>query len=108
MRRRVRGWSLVAVGCAAAALGASFFIAPYRVDAFAAVREASRASDAWLLDRNGEPLSRVRVDHRVRRGDWIAASDVSPALTAMILASEDKRFHEHAGVDWLAVPAAMK
>jgi penicillin-binding protein 1C len=108
MRRRVWRWALAAFGCAAAALGASLFIAPYPVHDFTAVREASRASDAWLLDRNGEPLSRVRVDHRVRRGDWIAASDVSPALAAMVLVSEDKRFHEHAGVDWLAVPAAMK
>ena len=32
-----------------------------------------RASDAWLLDRHGEPLSRVRIDRERRRGDWVGA-----------------------------------
>ena len=39
----------------------------------------------------------------VRRGDWIALADMSPALRSAMLLSEDKRFYEHSGVDWRAV-----
>ena len=87
---------------------ASLFIAPYSVPEFDAVRASWHASDAWLLDRNGEPLSRVRIDHDRRRGDWTALGDVSGALTDAVIASEDRRFNAHAGVDWLALGAALK
>lgn len=107
-RRRALRLTAYALAVGAAALAASLAIAPYPVAAFDAVRNAWRGADAWLLDRSGEPLSRVRLDHKRRRGDWIAASEVSPALTAMLLASEDRRFREHSGVDWLAVPAAIR
>src|SRR5262245_8648057 len=51
-----------AVFCSfAAAFAASLFFAPYPVPAFDSVRGEWRSSDAWLLDRHGEPLSRVRI-----------------------------------------------
>ena len=84
------------------------FVAPYTVPDFETVRREWRASDAWLLDRNGEPLSRVRIDRERRRGDWLSAEEVSPALTAAVLASEDRRFREHSGVDWLAMAGAFR
>ncbi len=86
----------------------SLFFAPYPVPDFESVRGEWRASDAWLLDRRGEPLSRVRIDRERRRGDWIGAIEVSPALIAAVLASEDRRFREHAGVDWLAIAGALR
>ena len=73
---------------------------------FAEVQADWRPSDARVLDRHGELLQRVRVDHRVRRGEWIALADMSPALRTAMVLSEDKRFHEHSGVDWRAVSAA--
>ncbi|HEX2827961.1 MAG TPA: penicillin-binding protein 1C [Burkholderiales bacterium] len=97
-----------AAAIAAAAFAASFFIAPYPVPSFESVKGSWHSSDAWLLDRNGVPLSKVRIDHERRRGEWVAAGDVSPALKAMVLASEDRRFEEHGGVDWAALPAALK
>ena len=72
----------------------------------AEVRAAHRPSDAWLLDRDGEPLHRLRTDARVRRGPWVELADVSPALRTALVLSEDRRFHEHSGVDWRAVSAA--
>jgi penicillin-binding protein 1C len=39
----------------------------------------------------------------VRRGQWVALADVSPALRTALVLSEDKRFYEHSGVDWRAV-----
>ena len=111
MRGKLRSKLKIAamtLGGATLAFAASLFIAPYPVAKFPDVKSAWRASDAWLLDRNGEPLSRVRIDHQRRRGEWIAAGDVSPALKTMVLASEDKRFEAHGGVDWAALPAAVK
>jgi penicillin-binding protein 1C len=80
----------------------SFSIAPYKIRSYEETKAEWRSSDAWLLDRNGEPLSRVRIDRTRRRGDWIALADVSPSLVAAVLAAEDQRFREHAGVDWRA------
>src|SRR5687767_14236302 len=106
MRRALKIVAMT-TGAACAAFAASLFIAPYPVPQFTAVKSSWHSSDAWLLDRHGEALSRVRIDHQRRRGEWVAARDVSPALKAMVLASEDKRFDEHGGVDWAAVPAAL-
>jgi penicillin-binding protein 1C len=73
---------------------------------FDAVRAGFRPSDIAVVDRDGVPLQRVRVDTGARRGQWIALADVSPALRTAIVLSEDRRFHDHGGVDWRAVPAA--
>ena len=65
-----------------------------------------RSSETLVLDRNGETLQRQRTESGVRRGQWVALTDVSPALRAAVVYSEDRRFWEHSGVDWRAVPAA--
>ncbi len=59
-----------------------------------------------MLARDGEVLQRVRTDVSVRRGQWVALADMSPALRTALVLSEDKRFYEHSGVDWRAVSAA--
>ncbi len=107
MRRGIVA-AVVTLCSGAAALAISLMLAPYPVAEFAAVRAAWRASDAWLLDRRGEPLSRVRIDRQRRRGEWVNAVEVSPALTAAILASEDKRFYAHRGIDAVALLGALK
>ena len=73
---------------------------------FDEVKNGFRSSDTRVLDRNGELLQRVRTDATVRRGQWVALEDVSPALRTALVLSEDKRFYEHSGVDWRAVSAA--
>jgi len=108
MKRRILLLALGALGVLAGAFLIALHVAPYAVPDFESVRGDWRGSDAWLLDRNGETLSRVRVDHERRRGDWVAANEVSPALTAAVLASEDRRFREHRGVDWLGMLGALK
>ncbi|MDM0012590.1 penicillin-binding protein 1C [Variovorax sp. J22P168] len=81
--------------------------APARaVASFDEVRRAHRPSDTRVLDRDGVLLQRVRTDAEVRRGDWIALADISPALRTAMLLSEDRRFYEHSGVDWRAASAA--
>ncbi|WP_174525283.1 penicillin-binding protein 1C [Hydrogenophaga palleronii] len=88
------------------ALGLGLSQPAWALPGFAEVRADWRSSEVRVLDRNGEPLQRLRVDLQARRGDWIALADVSPALRTALLLSEDKRFYEHSGVDWRAVSAA--
>ncbi|MBB1600117.1 penicillin-binding protein 1C [Variovorax sp. UMC13] len=76
------------------------------LDSFDQVRRAQQPSDTAVLDRDGVLLQRVRTDATVRRGQWIALADVSPALRTAMVLSEDRRFYEHSGVDWRAVSAA--
>ncbi len=59
-----------------------------------------------IVDRNGELLHSLRADKSVRRGQWVALADISPALRTAMVLSEDKRFYEHSGVDWRAVSSA--
>ena len=108
-----RGWRKAAAAAGiASALGVAGFcvslaFAPYDVVPFAEVRAGWRSSDAWLLDRNGEPLARVRIDKNRRRGDWAELNDVSPAFLSAALAAEDRRYREHRGVDWLGMLGAL-
>ncbi|KLN56900.1 penicillin-binding protein 1C [Variovorax paradoxus] len=73
---------------------------------FEEVKREFRSSDTAVLDRNGELLQRVRTDASVRRGQWMALADVSPALRMAMVLSEDRRFYEHSGIDWRAVSSA--
>lgn len=78
----------------------------WAVATFDEVKREFRPSDTLILDRNGEVIQRLRTDNTVRRGQWVALADVSPALRTALVLSEDKRFYEHSGVDWRAVSAA--
>jgi penicillin-binding protein 1C len=91
---------------AAALLAAAFAHPAWAFTSFEDVKRDFRSSDTAVLDRNGELLQRVRTDPTVRRGQWTALADVSPALRTAMVLSEDRRFFEHSGIDWRAVSAA--
>ncbi|MCB4812038.1 penicillin-binding protein 1C [Methylovorus menthalis] len=76
------------------------------VPGYAEVKAQYRASDAWLLARDGQVLQQLRLDHQVRRLQWTPLEAMSPALLQALLYSEDQRFYQHAGIDWLAVASA--
>ncbi|MRD47668.1 penicillin-binding protein 1C [Caenimonas koreensis DSM 17982] len=95
MKRLVAGLVLASLGGAALAL-----------PAYEEVKAGYTSSDTLVLDRNGEVLQRVRTDATIRRGQWVALADISPALRRAMLASEDRNFYEHSGVDWSAVSSA--
>ncbi len=73
---------------------------------FAEVRAAYTESDAVLLARDGQPVHSKRIDMTQRRLAWTRIEDVSPSLRRALLASEDKNFYAHAGVDWGAAAAS--
>ncbi len=90
---------------------AIFLIAAYAHPACASstfdqIKHDFRPSDTLVLDRDGEVIQRLRTDASVRRGQWVALADISPALRTALVLSEDKRFYEHSGVDWRAVSSA--
>lgn len=114
MRSRAKKavFTLALAGSAALVLaGAAFAVfmsSPLpEIPAFEAVRAAHAPSDVRVLDRHGEALSVLRVDYTERRGEWIPLHAVSPALRDAVLLSEDRRFHEHDGVDWRAIVSAV-
>ncbi|MDO8699436.1 MAG: biosynthetic peptidoglycan transglycosylase, partial [Rhodoferax sp.] len=90
---------------------ATLLIASYSYSAratptFDSVKASCQPSDTLILDHHGETLHRLRTDATVRRGQWVALADISPALRTALVLSEDKRFYEHSGVDWRAVSSA--
>jgi penicillin-binding protein 1C len=92
--------SLLWLGCLLVPLVAQALPSPQEV------RRGFQPSETYILSREGELLQRLRTDMQVRRGQWVALSDTSPALRLALLVSEDKRFYAHSGVDWKAVSAA--
>ncbi|WP_444813395.1 penicillin-binding protein 1C [Variovorax gracilis] len=91
---------------ASVALAALLAGSAWALPSFDEVRRDFHPSDTLVVDRDGEPLQRVRTDTTVRRGQWVALAEISPALRTAMVLSEDKRFYEHSGVDWRAVSAA--
>jgi penicillin-binding protein 1C len=95
--------------CAALVCG-GFLITPLhaaqQLPSFEQVKAAYVPSDALLFDRHGEPLADLRLNPDVRRLQWVDLQTLSPAMREALLAAEDKRFFEHAGIDWKAVLGA--
>ncbi len=83
-------------------LGLAFALAlpAHALPRFAELKASYTESDAWLLARDGQILQSTRIDLTRRRLPWTRIEDVSPALLRALLASEDRKFYEHSGVDW--------
>ena len=58
------------------------------------------------LDRHGQPLS-ATFDNPLNLHDQLPLHLVPPLLQRAIIASEDQRFYQHRGVDWLARAHAL-
>lgn len=101
----------ISVSIRRASLGAVLMLAlsaspVHALQSFADVQHEFRSSEASLYDRKGQLLQQIRLNPNERRLSWIALEDVSPALRNALVASEDRRFYAHSGVDWSAVAAA--
>ncbi len=58
-----------------------------------------------IIDRNGALLQEVRC--RDGRSSPVKLKNISPQFMRAIIATEDRRFYEHGGVDWRAVARAL-
>ena len=78
----------------------------YSGPSFDETRNGHIRSETALFDRNGVVIHELRTEENGRRLEWTPLGDISPALTAAVLAAEDKRFYRHHGVDWTALGRA--
>lgn len=86
------------------------FFLPISADALPVYKEVRQnyvKSDSLLLDRYGTVLHELRTDKKSRRLDWVALSDISPALQQAVIHAEDKNFYSHNGVDYLAISSSL-
>jgi len=59
------------------------------------LRKAKEESPSVVLSADGKELAVFRRANR----DWVKLSDISPKVTEALLATEDKRFYDHHGID---------
>jgi penicillin-binding protein 1C len=104
LRRRPLVWLLA---IAMLPIGFSLWCLPPAMPSYAATRAAWRPSEAWLRDRDGRLLETIRINFQVRRLDWVPLDHISPALQKAVVASEDKRFAAHNGVDWHGLAGSL-
>lgn len=78
------------------------YASPYRD--FHSIR--SDANAIQILDRHGQPLT-FTYQNRWNTSDAIALHQMPELLQNAFIASEDKRFYQHSGVDWLARGSAL-
>ncbi len=107
IRLRRIGWG-VGIGLIAFILGLWIATIPPLLPGHKAVVASWKPSEAWLYDRNGELLDSIRVDFRARRLAWVPLNRIAPVVPATIIATEDKRFRDHGGIDWLAIGSAIQ
>jgi len=103
-----RGLAAVVLTAAASALLWTLSVRNVELPSFEKVRDVWRPSTAYLVDRHGEVLAALRRDPGVRRLQWASLDAVSPAMRQAVLWGEDARFYQHHGIDWWAVPAALR
>jgi membrane peptidoglycan carboxypeptidase len=96
------GWRLavVAVVLLAAAVGYLYTTLP----PVAAIADGRVRGSVTMLDREGDVFA-WRGD---QFGGIVTASTVAPVLVDAILATEDKRFHSHVGVDPIGIASAVR
>lgn len=69
------------------------------------LRSSTPTSSVRFVDRDGNLLREARLDDGTR-ARWVPVSEVGALPLAALLAAEDRRFHEHHGVDPIAVARA--
>ncbi len=89
------------------ALLCRWVISTITLPSFTEIKQQSAASYIQILARDNTPLERIRANFNQRRLEWTALEQFSSAIQEMVLRSEDKRFYQHSGVDWLALGNAL-
>ncbi|MDB5964430.1 MAG: penicillin-binding protein [Polaromonas sp.] len=67
------------------------------------LRKAKTAKPSMVLSADGEALA---VFQRANR-DWVKLKDISPDVVAALIATEDRRFYQHHGMDLKRTAAAV-
>lgn len=88
--------------------GAHLITRPPAIPSYAEAKAAYQPSEAWLYDRSGELLDSERVQFDRRRLAWVPLNQIAKPMQQAVIASEDRRFWSHSGIDWLAIGGAAK
>jgi penicillin-binding protein 1C len=106
MRRLSLSSKILAIGFAFY-LGGQQFSYYWQTPVFNKIKSSYQPSDILVLDQNDFPLNRMRTSHQQRSLDWLGAQEISPVLRTLMIQSEDQRFFQHLGVDFMALAHAL-
>jgi penicillin-binding protein 1A len=67
------------------------------------IRKSKQESPSVVLSADGKELAVFRRANR----DWVKLSDISPKVVEALLATEDKRFYDHHGIDLVRTGKAV-
>ncbi|MCX8027126.1 MAG: penicillin-binding protein 1C [Thermodesulfovibrionales bacterium] len=79
----------------------------FGIPSFEDVKTKWQSSEVMIYDRKDRLIQTVRTDYKKRALKWVGINDISRNMVDAVLSSEDRRFFEHSGVDWLAVGSAL-
>ncbi|CAG2157443.1 Penicillin-binding protein 1A [Cupriavidus yeoncheonensis] len=66
------------------------------------IRKARNDRPAVILSADGEILDELKPANR----EWVPLGRISPYVVAALIATEDRRFYDHHGIDWKRIAAA--
>ncbi len=67
------------------------------------LRKAKTARPSVVMSADGKELALFRRANR----DWVKLEDISPSVTAALVATEDHRFYDHHGLDFTRTASAI-
>ncbi|MCB1178031.1 MAG: penicillin-binding protein 1C [Leptospiraceae bacterium] len=74
---------------------------------FKDIKKEFISSESYLLDKNGKILQSLRTNLKERKINWTPLEKVSNTFLEAVIQTEDKRFYDHSGVDWIALGAGV-
>ena len=68
------------------------------------IRKAKSEQPTRVLSADGKDLAEFKRFNR----QWVALDRISPQVIAALIATEDHRFYQHHGIDWLRTASAIR
>ena len=102
--KRASGWTRALVVATAATFGLAAWVAltPFPLDTL----EHPTHTSTRILDRDGGLLREV-LSTEDTRGRWASLAQIADVLELATIHAEDRRFQDHAGIDFLAITRSI-
>ena len=89
--------------------GSAKALSEHALPSFDEVKHRDQVSDLVFLAKDGSRIDSIRIDSRFRKLAWVPLQEIAPLAREILIATEDQRFFDHAGVDWFSLASnAMK
>jgi penicillin-binding protein 1A len=102
-RSRAATWTLAVVGALLVLLLADLAVLLRRAPSIADLKQAQVSRPSVLLSADGKTLATFRRS----QAEPVKLEQVSPYVVQALLATEDRRFYEHHGIDWRRTVGAL-